>query len=156
MIRLNPDVIVYNEARLVQFMRQPSVHGVFSNCLYTYCDEYAVKPCLDRKDIMVMTDFLAFRPERAHPYDGWLRTNAKTAERWATAAFKSMIDRGNLALIQRYNNSTHCRISQEDISHSHEIWTDKLDYIIDGRTSCPLHDDSPCTGPKKLRSPRND
>lgn len=147
-IRLNPDVIIYSETRLRRLMGQSWIHGVFSNCLQSFCDEYATVPCLDTRRYILMSDFFAFRPDKVRTnYPTWLehRLSANDwAEGWTSTSFKDFISSGNFSWIQSYSNTSSCRIAQEDIGHSHERWWVKLDYILEGRTSCPGHDYSPC------------
>ena len=133
MIRLNQDVVVYDETRLKRLMSQPSVYGVFSNCLDTYCDKYATRSCRESKDFSLMTDLFAFRPDEAH-YDRWFNTSIKKhPETWCSHSFKPIMESGNFAWLQSYANTSACRIQQEDIVHSHQKWTLRLDSVIAGR-----------------------
>ena len=142
MIRINPDVTIYNDARLVSLMQQPSIHGIFSNCMATFCDRYALQDptrnCSERNDFQLMSDFFAFRPQETLHYRGWLEPN-RHAENWTTTVFRHIVESGHFSWIQSYSNTSYCVITQEDIAHSHERWTVKLRYLINGRTSCPGH-----------------
>ena len=154
MVRLNPDVTVYDESRLRGLMARPAVHGLFANCLQTHCDEFAPPGlCGDSQSYLLMSDFFAFRPDRARPYDGWLtyrgRDDMDWAEEWTSLAFEPMVSSGSFAWLQSYSNSSSCKVSQEDVAHSHEKWTVKLDHLIAGRTSCPGHHYQPCAGPEE-------
>ena len=149
MVRLNPDVTVYDESRLRGLMARPAVHGVFANCLQTHCDEFAPPAlCSDAQSYLLMSDFFAFRPDRVRPYDGWLtyrgRGDQAWAEEWTSLAFAPLVDGGRFAWIQSYSNSSSCKVSQPDIAHSHERWPTKLDHLLAGRTSCPGHHHQPC------------
>ena len=143
MIRLNPDVIIYDEARLRGLMANSSVYGVFANCINTFCDPYAIRPCTDKSDFHLIADFFAFRPNKAQ-YNRWFEFTLKHAESWCSHSFGPIVQSGNFAWIQSYSNTTGCRIAQEDIGHTHEKWTVRLDYVVAGRTSCPGQDYAPC------------
>ena len=52
-IRLNPDVVVYNPDRLQRYMESPDVDAVLSSCS---------TPSTDPLDRRVMSDFVVFRP----------------------------------------------------------------------------------------------
>lgn len=132
-IRLNPDTIIYDETRLRGFMAQPSVHGVFSNCALIDCN----------RRYQLMTDFLAFRPIETN-YSKWFENNSSHSESWCSSVFEDMVRNRKVGWIQRYSKSTACRIAQRDIGHTHEKWTAKLDYIIEGQTPCPEADYKPC------------
>ena len=142
MIRLNPDAVIYDETRLRGLLAQPSVYGVFANC-NTFCDENAIEPCDDSKSFLIMTDFLAFRPDKAL-YHRWFENSLKHSESWCSQSFLPILESGNFAWIQSYNNISACRIAQEDIGHTHEKWTVRLDYVIAGKTSCPQAVQAPC------------
>ena len=132
-IRLNPDAIIYDESRLKGLMAQPSLHGIFSNCLRVDCSH----------NFVLMTDFLVFRPREAN-YDKWFEEKINHAEEWCSSVFGDMARSDRAGWIQRISHHPSCRIAQEDIGHTHEKWTVKLDYIIDGRTSCPAANYDPC------------
>ena len=143
-IRLNPDTVVYDETRLRRLMAQPSAYGVFANCLNTFCDQYATRPCSEKDDFHLMTDFLGFRPDKAL-YDRWFDLGVQNhAETWCTFSFDPIVRSGNFSWIQSYSNTTACRIAQEDIGHTHEYWAVKLDYVLAGRSFCPGQNYAPC------------
>ena len=139
---MNPDVTIYDDTRLIRLMQQPDNHGIFANCLATFCDEYANmdprRKCTERKDFQLMSDFFAFRPNAVNSYQSW-HEPSQHAENWTTTVFRNIVESGHFAWIQRYSNTSYCVVTQEDIAHSHEKWTTKLRYLIEGRTSCPGH-----------------
>lgn len=146
---MNPDVTIYDDSRLSRLMQQPFIHGIFANCLATFCDQYArmdpKRNCSDSTHFQLMSDFFAFRPSAVDSYQSWFEPN-RHAENWTTTVFRHIVESGHFAWIQSYSNTSYCVVTQEDIAHSHERWTVKLKYLIDGRTSCPGHRPRGCKG----------
>ena len=90
-----------------------------------------------------MADFLAFRPNETD-FDKWIGDGNTHAGTKCTSVFGDMVRSNKVGWIQRISYTPSCRIAREDIGHTHEKWTIKLDYIIEGRTSCPASNYMPC------------
>lgn len=90
-IRVNPDVIFYDERRLFSLMEDPQVRGVFQNC---GCPRHAGVQ-------LTHTDFFAVRPEyvdeEAFADWQWRANNGHWAEEQATVAFKHIYRSGRWA-----------------------------------------------------------
>lgn len=119
-IRLNPDVIVYDETRLATAMQNKGCFAVLSNCASV--EEGAI----------VMSDFFAFRPKLAAHGKKWIEQlevrdpDAQyQAEGWTTSLFLDSYLEGKRYWIQSYGNGG-CRIDQPDILHGHYNWEDQI------------------------------
>jgi len=90
-IRVNPDVLIRNDSFILEQMRDPSVSGIFDDCLDVPCP--AGNGCVGR---LIHTDFFAIRPcsISADALMQGARTNATSAELMATEAFSSIIKCG--------------------------------------------------------------
>jgi hypothetical protein len=115
-IRLNPDVMIYDETRLARAMLNTSIYAVLSNCGLVD----------DGNHITIMSDFFAFRPSMVN-YKKWNRNwQAVHAESWATHAFDYLVKEGHSYWVQRYSLTPTCRTSQPDVLHGHFNWEDQI------------------------------
>jgi len=105
-IRLNPDVLIYNAYILKSMLQQKSIWAIFANCW----------PSLKR--IQVHTDFFAVRPQRLprNAFSGW--ENEKSAEVHATNVFKPLfIDNNRCGWIISKGTRT-CRVNGNGLWHT--------------------------------------
>ena len=105
-IRVNPDVLIYNEKIITQYMTSTSnINGIFGSCAcrynathHTYCrDAIPLLPDFPPRknwNHIIMTDFMAFRPaavDRALVHESTLLLQGN-AEFRATKMFRSLVD----------------------------------------------------------------
>lgn len=119
-IRVNPDVLIRNDTWLLKTFQDQTIHGVFADCHDRGCPEG--RKCTQR---VIMTDFLAFRPNRV-PGDAFKEAykQEKNAENQATLAFASMVQRGNDSwLLGAGPHTGFCRVRGESspVVHDHEF-----------------------------------
>ena len=108
MIRLNPDVFIYDDSYLSIFFRSPHLSSVLGNCGG------------DTRFPKVMTDFLAFRPGSL-PKDAFADwTKKANAEFQASAAMKSIIKQQKSAWLLPKQLSMGCRTQANGVWHHHE------------------------------------
>lgn len=112
MIRLNPDVIIYDDLILQTMMRRPGVCAVLANC---FPDKYVAH-----------TDFFAIQPVHISKtaFDDW-KTHS-TAEFQATRAFFEPFIAKNRAgwLIPQGNRK--CRVLGNGLWHDHsDVWSSR-------------------------------
>lgn len=121
-IRINPDVIFYDETRLFNLMENPQVRGVFQNCL---CPRHG------RGAHLTHTDFFAVRPEyvdeQAFADWKWRAKHGHWAEEQATAAFQHIYDSGHWANLKAppvYH--PYCRLQDGGVWHSQSTCENSL------------------------------
>ena len=105
-IRLNPDVIIYDAYILKRMLQYTSVWAIFANCW----------PSLDR--IQIHTDFFAIRPEHLprNAFSDW--KNEKSAEKHATKVFVPLFVKNNRCgwIISRGTRT--CRVNGNGLWHT--------------------------------------
>ncbi len=107
-IRLNPDVFIYDDSYLSIFFRSPHLSSVLGNCGG------------DTRFPKVMTDFLAFRPGSL-PKDAFADwTKRANAEFQASAAMKSIIEQQKSPWLLPKQLSISCRTQANGVWHHHE------------------------------------
>jgi len=119
-IRMNPDVVIYNENPLFDFMERPDNWGVFAGC-------NPGEPCrqhsgcgLKRKGFWTHTDFNAVRPDRL-PRDAFNVSGKKVhAESHATMAFQDIFSARTDAYIWNQDVDHNCRIRGGGVWHTQE------------------------------------
>merc|ERR1712037_104480 len=101
-IRINPDVVIYNETNIFKHLNNPEVNGVFA-----WCNQ------------VLHTDFFAMRPQRL-PKDIWADWAANhIAEEQTLNAFKPMLESGTgRSLNMQGEHQGPCRINVDGILHS--------------------------------------
>ena len=111
-IRVNPDVFIWNENILLRAMSKVGVNAVVANCDF------------NPKNMLMHTDFFAVRSSLLKPLffqntsvDGKMYNNAevnftKIMERTVT---KDQVE----VIVKKNRNSPYCRIMDESISHFH-------------------------------------
>jgi len=109
-IRLKPNVLIYDDAYMRALMHPPGtrVSAVLANCLGSSAS------------LAVYTDFLALRPSAllANAFANW--KTFPNAERQATRAFASIIGRKESAWIHQHNpRDSTCRIRGHGVWHDH-------------------------------------
>ena len=132
-IRMNPDVVIYNENPLFALMERPDNWGVFGAC------KKGPFPCrqhsgcgLTQKGFWTHTDFNAVRPDRVprdafnvsgaremHGYPGVPPSNVH-AESQATGAFRDIFSARADAYIWRQDVDNNCRIRGGGVWHTTE------------------------------------
>ena len=127
-IRLNPDVIIYNASSIIEYMKDPYAYGIFGNCKtktykkFPYIRTYTDKCKTGCTKRIIMTDFYAFR--------GWLNLSTTrinpheiSTEIDATMLFHDTVARGHDRWILPYNKDGSCRIRKYgEIVHEHSIY----------------------------------
>merc|ERR1712183_1004990 len=108
-IRVNPDVVIWDEKPLLQLMQPVSTWAVFANCGNTKCR-------IRCSSGLIHTDFFAVRPEKvnAHAFE----VAFDHAERQATWAFRNIVSRGADAWLVPNGNGFR-RIRRGGILHDH-------------------------------------
>jgi len=102
-IRINPDVVIYDERNLVNLMREPRNNGIFVKC----------------QPGQIHTDFFAVRPRSVErmAFSGW--AHEENAERQAAEAFRHIIENASYAeLLVRGGNFTKCRVDGGGVYHT--------------------------------------
>lgn len=111
-IRLNPDVMIFDDTRLVSAMSNSSYHLIGSTC-----------------KAGLMTDFVAFRPSQVE-YKRWNQewnVEKIMAEVWSSTAFRNILNSNKVFWLQNTPNISSCRIIQFDILHDHKSrWEEQL------------------------------
>jgi hypothetical protein len=109
-IRLNPDVIVKNDTWLRSQMSDPSVDGIFVDCLSRTC----TTRCIENR---IHTDFTVFRPRTV--LNTWI--NITNAEDHATKLFHNVTQHGRDRWLQGTTQYKKCRVEHTDIIHAHTL-----------------------------------
>ena len=112
-IRLNPDVIIRNTDWIETTMENANVDGIFADCYSSGCESHCAKG-------LIHTDLTIFRP-RSLPFGVLDITNA---ERYATALFQTVVDRGRDRWIPQTTQYGVCRVNSPHVVHNHSILTD--------------------------------
>lgn len=120
-IRLNPDVLVLEDAFIIKNMLDSNVTGIFADCTdrANKCD----KKCERSR---INTDFFAARGSAVGP--AWFTELPKqfdNAENQATAAFQSIVKRGEDRWIKGTQQRNLCRVRGPGVPvlHDHEVVT---------------------------------
>jgi len=126
-VRLNPDVIIRDDAFLRTQMARDDVDAIFANCR-------TWRP----RDVLVMTDFTAWRPKAVRMgafrlpaghttdcggRDAWIKVQKCNSEKSATAAFRQVLASGRYALLPNAKGpSGHCRVDGRfsSVVHAHD------------------------------------
>jgi len=114
-IRINPDVLIYDDMKLFALMNVKKVSAVLANCE-------------TREDkLLVHTDFFAVRPSviPKESFSDW--KTFPNAEKQATRFFTEIIRQESSAMIQLYNRDSACRLRGNGIWHSHDSCTATLE-----------------------------
>jgi len=107
MIRVNPDVVIWNEAPLVAAIQSSDKFGVFANCRQKY----------DPKNLRLQSDFFALRINKVSRY-GMSQLSLKgNAENHITWALQWMADGNHSVLLVPQNDKTDCRIAGGGVWH---------------------------------------
>jgi len=125
-IRLNPDVLVYNSSRLQQMMANKTACGIFANCNPVVCENR----CAERA-YKIQTDFTVFRPKCLDKTEVlntafYLKNQEMNAEKHATKIFKPIVRSGRAQWLFKHNEgTTKCRVNwagqhSGDVEHRHE------------------------------------
>lgn len=114
-IRLNTDVLIYDERELVQLMSNPNKDLVLNSCWDSNCESR----CLGR---MVMTDMFVMRPKAlpANAFANWQHTF--NAERATTYQFAQLVSKGRDSWLDRENRDRACR------TRGHGIWHENVNF----------------------------
>jgi len=125
-IRVNPDVLVLDEAPLVRWMKMPDVSGVFANCV-GFDDRHPEPYPWTNVTRHLHTDFTAFRPSvLPRGKDAYKRYQSFGAAEWVmTKMLEGVVKNGSDAYIMPflpYDNmsSTPCRVKSSSIWHAHD------------------------------------
>jgi len=107
-IRINPDVLIYDDMKLIALMNVKKVSAVLANCETS------------EDKMMVHTDFFAVRPSAIpkESFSDW--KTFPNAENQATRVFDEIIRQESSAVIQVNNRDSACRIRGNGLWHSHE------------------------------------
>jgi hypothetical protein len=121
-IRVNPDVLIRNDTWILSTFANEDVHGVFADCHDKECSQRGHHKCTTS---IIMTDFLAFRPNRI-PVDAFKEAykREKNAELQATLAFAPMVQRGyDSWLLDAGPHDTFCRVGGKSspVLHDHDF-----------------------------------
>jgi len=114
-IKLDPDVVIWNEAELRTLMFDPQASGIFNTCRFV--QPRCTTKCLD--DI-VMTDFFAVRPSAVAGkplFSDW--ASAGNAEMSATHWFRDLIFVGADRWLDQLNPDGACRVRGHGLWHDH-------------------------------------
>jgi len=113
-IRINPDVLIYDEGPLLALMQQTHTWAVFANCRRT-C---STSGC---KHGFVHTDFFAVRPSRMQKdaFTDWRRYSGGegSAEMQATRTFQNIVNAGAEAWLQPHKEGNGCRVRFHGLWH---------------------------------------
>jgi len=111
-IRVNPDVVIYDESLVWPLMEKAENWGVFVAC-YEDCEDHS--GCAPNQ---THTDFFAVRPSRV-PRDAFADwPTAHNAERQATAAFKDIYAAKADVYLPWHSPSLICRVTGGGVFHS--------------------------------------
>jgi len=109
-VRLNPDVIIRNETRLLALMHDPDAEGIFADCWARKCERNCTGNLLN-------TDFFALRPHALPDRTSWPKI--LNAEEAFTKAMESTMKKGkDRWLLYQKKNRGGCR-TQGDVEHNH-------------------------------------
>mmetsp|Transcript_1846 Transcript_1846/g.4967 ORF Transcript_1846/g.4967 Transcript_1846/m.4967 type:complete len:251 (+) Transcript_1846:125-877(+) len=111
-IRINPDVVIYNDNLIWPLMQKAENWGIFVGC-GTHCEPHS--GCAPRQ---THTDFFAVRPSRVPPdaFADWqTRDNAEVQ---ATAAFKDIYAAKADVYLPWSPRSSICRVTGGGVFHS--------------------------------------
>lgn len=105
-IRLNPDVLIYDDHYLGSFLDNSQISAVFAACSPTFIETNS-KHALGNR---IMTDFFAVRPHAIprNAFSDW--ATAPNAEFQATEVFGDIVRRGTCAYLTPLNFDWQCRI----------------------------------------------
>ena len=136
-VRLNPDVLFFEEDNFFGLAANESVHGIFANCCFrvpnctvslssaapgiwkglqsghSRCGDHGIP-------VRIHTDWFAFRPERLqktffHDYRKW-----PISENYATFEFRDILRSGHHAwLSPEFTGGCGCRMGGPDVYHAH-------------------------------------
>lgn len=121
-IRLNADVIIYEERELVQLMSNPDKDLILNSCGDSQCES----KCLGK---IVMTDMFVLRPKTlpANAFANWQQTF--NAERSTTMQFQRLVSQGRDSWLDRENKDRACRTRGNGIWHENinfeKLWSRK-------------------------------
>jgi hypothetical protein len=119
-IRLNPDVLIRNDTWLMRTMLDPTMNGIFHNCVNR------------NNTIKLHTDFYAFRPSAIDRQLVLRSLNTENAEYHMTAALRNIYDSQQFAYIEGAENPKMgiCRMVgvNSPVIHSHETWKECPNY----------------------------
>mmetsp|Transcript_88988 Transcript_88988/g.235405 ORF Transcript_88988/g.235405 Transcript_88988/m.235405 type:complete len:156 (+) Transcript_88988:458-925(+) len=121
-IRINPDVVIYNDNLIWPLMQKAEHWSRFAAC-WTYCEPHS--GCTPRQ---THTDFFAVRPSRVPPnaFADW-NMSEPSAEVQATAAFKDIYAAKADVYLPRHYSSIHCRVTGGGVFHSTQFCHDFLE-----------------------------
>ena len=110
-IRLNPDVLVYDDSYLDSFFRSPYLNTVLANCHGGTLQNQGT--------VAVMSDFFAFRPEHipSNAFANWQEEHS--AEEQVTRVFNDSISFKTCAWLLPHQNSFTCRTRGNGVWHWH-------------------------------------
>lgn len=119
-IRLNPDVVVYNPDRLQRYMESPDVDAVLGSCS---------TPSTDPLDRRVMSDFVVFRPGRINLTTAVHRRSNNggqmqelNAENDLSYILRPIVERNRSVWIYEKASGTNCRTKlPREIMHDHNL-----------------------------------
>jgi hypothetical protein len=126
-IRTNPDVIIYDTKRIWNFMNNPNVDGIFSNCNSKRIEDTLKsshpdisKPCTSNCTLRrIMTDFMIFRPKSINFTTTKINGNA---EHDASTMFRPLVLTGRDRWLVHRNHDGYCRIRlHSEIEHTHKM-----------------------------------
>ena len=131
-MRLNPDVIVFDAARILRMMHMRHLDAIICNCNWRIAKEYNQtsaesvvlgKPWPNKKynefgpwrHAIVMTDFIIFRPRAVAIGPTHLHVNAEYD-------MTNLLQGGNksIAILSTTKNK-HCRVNSDEVKHVHDI-----------------------------------
>jgi len=123
-IRINPDVLIYDEKPTLRLMEPASTWAVLCNCRHPPRDSCLSSGCTIG---VVHTDFLVVRPEklRGDAFADW-RTFRDIAEMQAAQALKNIVDAKADAWLMPRNELKVCRVNGQGLWHQHLSCNDLL------------------------------
>jgi hypothetical protein len=125
-IRLNPDVVIWDEGPLVANMKDNQAWGVFANCNTLRQDSNTSHRHSGRSDARIHTDFFAVRPEKI-PKKGFATWNDPVnAEIQATRAFSDIVKAGADRWLLDHNRDHACRVRGGGLWHQNDECEDIL------------------------------
>jgi len=121
-IRINPDVVIYNDNLIWPLMQKAENWGIFVAC-GTYCEPHS--GCAP---VQTHTDFFAVRPSRVPPnaFADW-NVSEPSAEVQATAAFKDIYAAKADVYLPWSPRSSICRVTGGGVFHSTQFCHDFLE-----------------------------
>ena len=119
-IRLNPDVVVYNPDRLQRYMESPNVDAVLGSCS---------TPSTNPLDRRVMSDFVVFRPGRINLTTAVHRRSNEegklqelNAENDLSYILRPIVERNRSVWIYEKTSGQNCRTKlPHEIMHEHDL-----------------------------------